>query len=109
MARTKVASEYALTAQYQSPSEERTLSHPMQSPARAGSSTTEKTAHLAELRASVTQLQDQVNAFLTQIMEKEKRDGQGEHVSNGTQSKAALRGGDDVLDGEDELEGDGEA
>lgn len=77
----------------------------MKSPARAGSSTSEKMAHLAELRASVTHLQDQVNTLLTQRMDEEKRAGQGGGASKGDQQKAA--GNEDIGDdgdGEDELQ-----
>ncbi|KAL8717695.1 MAG: hypothetical protein Q9225_005085 [Loekoesia sp. 1 TL-2023] len=59
-----------LTASYTSPSASKTFTHSL--PSAATTSTAEKTQYLSTLRQSVTKLQDEVNAFLTEKMEEDK-------------------------------------
>ena len=59
-----------LKADYRSPASSKTFHHAL--PSLATSSTTEKTQYLSTLRKSVTQLQEEVNAFLTGKMEEDK-------------------------------------
>lgn len=54
-----------LSATYNSPTTSQTFTHPLPS-------TKEKTAYLSALRKSVTQLQEDVNTFLTSKMEEDK-------------------------------------
>ncbi|KAL8934830.1 MAG: hypothetical protein Q9211_005022 [Gyalolechia sp. 1 TL-2023] len=65
---------YALTifstATYTSPSSSRSFTHPL--PSSTTTSTAQKTEYLSTLRQSVTKLQDEVNAFLTEKMEVDK-------------------------------------
>ncbi len=60
-----------LAAEYASPRQSKAFRYPQQA-LSASYTTAEKTAYLASLRASVTQLQGEVNAFLTQKMEQDK-------------------------------------
>lgn len=59
-----------LTATYTSLSSSQNFTHPL--PSSATSSTAQKTEYLSTLRQSVTKLQDEVNAFLTEKMEEDK-------------------------------------
>lgn len=61
-----------------------------------------KTKYLAELRAKVTQLQSEVNTFLTQKMEEDKTaaDAQGTKVSE-LEVKEEENYGEEVVDEED--------
>ncbi|KAL8772401.1 MAG: hypothetical protein Q9209_002352 [Squamulea sp. 1 TL-2023] len=59
-----------LTATYTSPSTSKTFVHPL--PSSTTTSLPEKTQYLSTLRQSVTRLQDEVNAFLTEKMEEDK-------------------------------------
>ncbi|KAL8779960.1 MAG: hypothetical protein Q9213_006685 [Squamulea squamosa] len=59
-----------LAATYTSPSTSKTFTHPL--PSSTTTSLAEKTQYLSTLRQSMTQLQDEVNAFLTDKMEKDK-------------------------------------
>ncbi|KAL8713111.1 MAG: hypothetical protein Q9220_002632 [cf. Caloplaca sp. 1 TL-2023] len=58
-----------LAATYTSPSTTKTFTHPLLS--SATTSTAEKTAYLSTLRKSVTELQDEINGFLTEKMEED--------------------------------------
>ncbi|GAM86281.1 hypothetical protein ANO11243_042930 [Dothideomycetidae sp. 11243] len=60
-----------LRATYTSPSGKKVFSTPLGSTTDANRSTTEKTAYLSDLRAKVSQLQENVNAFLTAKMEED--------------------------------------
>jgi len=59
-----------LSATYNSPTTSQTFTHPL--PSTPTPSTKEKTAYLSALRKSVTQLQEDVNTFLTSKMEEDK-------------------------------------
>ncbi|KAL8810183.1 MAG: hypothetical protein Q9200_002790 [Gallowayella weberi] len=60
-----------LTAHYTSPTTgSRTFTYPL--PTSTTSSLAEKTAYLSTLRASVTQLQSDINGFLTSKMDEDK-------------------------------------
>jgi len=60
-----------LEAHYESPKSTTTFAHPLDAPS-VTCSTEEKTAYLSALRKSVSKLQEEVNAFLTQEMERDK-------------------------------------
>ncbi len=60
----------ALKAEYKAPTSSQSFSHPL--PSCATTSTSEKSAYLSALRASVVRLQDEVNVFLTARMEEDK-------------------------------------
>ena len=59
-----------LTATYTSPTTSHTFTHPL--PPTPIHSTQQKTIYLSALRKSVTQLQDDINTFLTSRMEEDK-------------------------------------
>ncbi|KAL8935016.1 MAG: hypothetical protein Q9216_005625 [Gyalolechia sp. 2 TL-2023] len=59
-----------LTATYTSPTASQSFTHPL--PSSATTSTAQKTEYLSTLRQSVTKLQDEVNAFLTEKMDEDK-------------------------------------
>lgn len=59
-----------LSATYASPSTSRTFTYVL--PSSSTTSTTEKIEYLFTLRNSVTQLQDEINACLTEKMEEDK-------------------------------------
>ena len=60
-----------LRADYSSPQEKKTFAHKLPS-ISLEPTTKEKTNYLSDLRASVVQLQDEVNVFLTAKMEEDK-------------------------------------
>jgi len=62
----------ALTASYTSPHTSHTFTSPLSSIAAANESTKSKTAYMTDLRSRTSQLQDDVNAYLTQRMEEDK-------------------------------------
>lgn len=64
-----------LSATYTSPSDSKTFSTPLDSAVDATSSTSDKTSYLKDLRTKVTQLQTDVNAFLTARMQQEQASG----------------------------------
>lgn len=59
-----------LKADYRSPSSSKNFLHTL--PTSSTPSTAAKTQHLSALRKSITQLQDEVNTFLTSKMEEDK-------------------------------------
>ncbi|KAL8762433.1 MAG: hypothetical protein Q9184_001561 [Pyrenodesmia sp. 2 TL-2023] len=59
-----------LSASYTSPSTSKNFTHPL--PSSSTKSTAEKTQYLSSLRKSVTQLQEEINTFLTEKMEEDK-------------------------------------
>lgn len=61
-----------LVAEYTSPTAQQTFSSNLPSLAQEQRSVKDKTAYLSALRANVTQLQSDVNTFLTQKMEEDK-------------------------------------
>jgi hypothetical protein len=63
------------------------------------SSPSERTAYLAALRTSITDAQDQINAFLTQKMEEDnKKSGVASAIDD---AKAEENYGEEVVDGDD--------
>ena len=65
---------HILTATYQSSGTQETVHVPIESSLPTGSATVkDKTTYLGALRTSVSQLQDEINQFLTRKMEEDKR------------------------------------
>lgn len=71
MAPAESSTSATLKADYRSPQTTKTFTHPLDAPS-TGLSTEEKTTYLSTLRKSVSKLQEEVNAFLTQEMERDK-------------------------------------
>lgn len=67
-----MASTRKVTADYDSQTEQKTFAATLSTATSATSSTSEKTAYLGELREHVSQMQDDINAFLTAKMEEDK-------------------------------------
>lgn len=67
---TSSSTPTTLKAEYAAPTSSKQFSHAL--PSCQTTSTKEKSAYLFALRASVTQLQDELNAFLTEKMEEDK-------------------------------------
>lgn len=67
---TSTSTVTVLKAEYSAPASSQTFSHTL--PSCKTISTKEKSAYLSALRASVTQLQNEVNVFLTEKMEEDK-------------------------------------
>lgn len=61
-----------LTAVYTSPTATNTFSSPLESALTQHTSSTAKSQYLANLRQSVSQLQDDINQFLTEKMDQDK-------------------------------------
>lgn len=61
-----------LTAHYASATGTHVFSLPLVSTSSTSTSTVDKTAQLSNLRASVSQLQDEINVFLTAKMDEDK-------------------------------------
>ncbi|KAH0388375.1 hypothetical protein KCU89_g16859, partial [Aureobasidium melanogenum] len=66
-----------LTAVYTSPTATNTFSSPLQSAPTQPSSSTEKSQYLGDLRQKVSQLQDDINQFLTKKMDQDKAATEG--------------------------------
>ena len=64
------SSNATLKADYAAPNEAKSFAYPL--PPATNESTEQKTAYLSALRESVTKLQEDINAFLTQKMEEDK-------------------------------------
>ncbi len=65
-----------LSATYTSPSSTKTFTHPISAALPSPETPTavqDKVAYLAELRGSTKQLQEEINVFLTQKMEEDKK------------------------------------
>jgi len=95
----------ALTASYTSPHASHASTSPLPSLASANESTSAKTAYITDLREKTSQLQDDVNAYLTQRMEEDKA-REGNVV--GKRSKSAKE--EERLEemyGEEDMEADG--
>lgn len=85
-----------LSAIYSAPdSEEKSFDQPLPMCSQEPSST-ERTAYLAALRASITEAQDQMNTFLTQKMEEDN--ARAGAVSAGDDAKAEENYGEEVVD-----------
>ena len=61
-----------LTATYTSPTTTHTFSSPLPLTPSSSSSVTEKTSYMTILRTNTSNLQDEINAFLTTKMEEDK-------------------------------------
>jgi len=61
-----------LSAEYISSTGQKTFTSPLLSATAATRSTADKTAYLSDLRAKVTQLQQDINTFLTAKMEEDR-------------------------------------
>ena len=73
-------SKGSLTATYTSPNGSKVFVHPISTPLPTSTTCTDvkqKTAYLSELRNSSKTLQDEINVFLTQKMEEDKRKAAG--------------------------------
>lgn len=79
-----MASQMELTATYTSPTTNHTFKSPLQS-LPANPSTKEKTSSITDLRAKTSQLQSDINAYLTERMEEDK----AQEVTDGTAKKSA--------------------
>ncbi|KAG9522012.1 hypothetical protein KCV07_g3303, partial [Aureobasidium melanogenum] len=66
-----------LTAVYTSPTATNTFSSPLPSAPIQASSSTEKSQYLGDLRQKVSQLQDDINQFLTKKMDQDKAATEG--------------------------------
>ncbi|KAH9832686.1 gon7 family protein [Teratosphaeria destructans] len=69
-----------LLAAYRSPTDSKTFSADL--PDSQGQDVKAKTGYLAALRSSASQMQADINAYLTQKMEDEKATGQGPGVKS---------------------------
>lgn len=61
-----------LLANYKSPTSAQTMSFELPAVPKDGGSVQDKTAYLSALRAKASEMQSEVNAFLTQKMEEDK-------------------------------------
>jgi hypothetical protein len=88
-----------LSADYSAPSsDDRSFNQPLPK-ISTNPSPVDRTAYLAGLRASITDAQDQVNAFLTQKMEEDNK--KAGVVSAADDAKAEENYGEEVVDGDD--------
>lgn len=88
-----------VTADYASPSDTHTFSHVL--PSSAANNVTEKTAYLSALRSKNADLQNEINAFLTQKMGEDVKAAEG---SAGQRSKKEER--EEEMYGEEDPEAD---
>lgn len=66
------SSQHAISATYSAPAEQSETFRINMPPCSPDSSTEDRTKYLGDLRTSISQIQGQVNEFLTQKMEKDK-------------------------------------
>lgn len=88
-----------LSADYVSPSDKKTFSHAL--PSAAANNVTDKTAYLSALRSKSTELQCEINAYLTQKMEDDAKAAEG---GANKRSKAEER--EEEMYGEEDPEAD---
>jgi hypothetical protein len=89
----------ALSADYSAPSSEnKNFNQPLPTCSKEPSPS-ERTAYLAALRTSITDAQDQINAFLTQKMDEDNK--KAGVVSTIDDAKAEENYGEEVVDGDD--------
>lgn len=72
---TMASNQLNLTADYASPSGTHTFSHTL--PSASAKNVTEKTAYLSAVRSKNAELQNEINAFLTQKMEEDVKAAEG--------------------------------
>ncbi|KAJ5610158.1 hypothetical protein N7510_006877 [Penicillium lagena] len=84
-----------LDAVYKGPQGNRTFQHPIPLDPTSDTATTKKT-HLAALQSLVPKLQDEINVFLTERMEEEKK-AQGQVVSE-KEAKEEENYGEEVVE-----------
>ena len=89
-----------VTADYTSPSGTKAFSHDL--PSAAAQNVTDKTAYLSTLRAKNTELQGEINAFLTQKMEEDTANADGS-ASKGSKNEER----EQEMYGEEDPEADG--
>lgn len=88
-----------LTANYAAPSGTHAFSHDLPTP--SANNVTDKTAYLSALRSESTELQGEINAFLTQKMDEDVKAAEG----SGKKSKKEER--EEEMYGEEDPEADG--
>jgi len=93
-----------LTAAYTSPQTAHTFTTPLQSLPASNLSTADKTSYIADLRTKVTQLQADLNAFLTERMEEDKAREAG---SGGATRRTKDEEREEEMYGEEDPEKDG--
>lgn len=89
----------SLSADYVSPSDKKTFSHAL--PPAATKNVTDKTTYLSALRSKSTELQGEINAYLTQKMEEDAKAAEG---GANKRSKAEER--EEEMYGEEDPEAD---
>lgn len=99
MAATEAKTNATLEAHYKSPEKTKTFVHPLNAPLTT-LSTEEKTAYLSALQKSVSKLQEEVNAFLTQEMEHDKVGSLQDGVKVDDKKEEANYGEEDLDDEE---------
>ena len=81
----------SFTAHYESPTDTKTFHYTLPALAQECSESQAKTAHLSELRTSSKKLQEDINRFLTEKMEEDKKNaGKSGQNSGGQKSKDEL-------------------
>lgn len=99
MAAAESGPNATLEAHYKSPRITTTFAHPLNAPSTT-LSTEEKRAYLSTLRKSVSKLQEEVNAFLTREMERDKA-GPGQDGLKVDDKKEEDNYGEEILDDEE--------
>ncbi|KAA8646909.1 hypothetical protein EYZ11_007538 [Aspergillus tanneri] len=100
---TSEQSHCSLRAVYSAPHSSHTFEHRLASPAASSDSPSEnvkaKVAYLSELRKLVPTLQNDVNVFLTERMEEDKKlaEAQGRHISE-QEAKEEENYGEEVVE-----------
>ncbi|THW78714.1 hypothetical protein D6D19_01757 [Aureobasidium pullulans] len=86
-----------LTAVYTSPTATNTFSSPLSSAPTEASSSHEKSQYLAHLRDNVSQMQDDINQFLTKKMDEDKAATDAPVTSNDEDMEEQMYG-EEVVD-----------
>lgn len=98
----------SLTANYTSPTSTHTFSSSLPTLQPGNASTEEKTAYLSALRSNVSQLQGDVNTFLTQKMEEDKaREAEAVGGADGKRVRMKDEEREEEMYGEEDVEEEG--
>ena len=89
-----------IVADYQSPNASQSFSVKLPTASQSAGSVKDKTEHLSALRKGTSELQSQINTFLTKKMEEDKASG-----SHKTSAKDTMAEKEEQLYGEEDPEG----
>ena len=85
-----------IAVEYTSPTSTQTFSSPLSATPTSQSSVQEKSQYLADLRANVSQMQDDINSFLTKKMDEDKAAQEGQSSAKDEEREEQMYGEENV-------------